>query len=291
MTIFFTFFRRRENDTARIPYIVTVNPESDKNITSQSKDKVDNMQGNVYEVVKRFVKVFETHGIQQNQIPFFVDKKFDLKLKDFKDEESILEVLNEELINWTCNKFGIQKEWIEGTTNRIYCRTDYYKQIHIFIEDVCKLMKEGKSIELLAFKNGNLNNRNDIKHFVVLLFRCHIGNINSKPVYKYIPISTLWDWSYWRSRYQLKSIFFICEKLRVITMGYDTIDKNIIASGEDFPQNIINNIPITITWYPEDYIDLPSRSVQAKEIDETEEVRSYIKKQGYIDYLQKCIKS
>ncbi|MFP3442842.1 hypothetical protein R0K18_34410, partial [Pantoea sp. SIMBA_133] len=80
----------------------------------------------------------------QNQIPFFVDRKFGLLLKDFKDKDSILQVLNEELIIWTCQQFGIQRESLEGTKNQIYAGKDYYKRINLFIRALCNLIDNGR---------------------------------------------------------------------------------------------------------------------------------------------------
>ena len=41
------------------------------------------------------------------------------------------------------------------------------------------------------------------------------------------------------------------------------------------------------TWYPIDYIDLPSESVKATETTETEEVREYMLDEGYLDYFER----
>ncbi|MEL3974308.1 hypothetical protein AAEO50_18630 [Rossellomorea oryzaecorticis] len=239
-------------------------------------------------VVRRFVMVYEVHGIAQTQIPFFIDKEFGLQLKDFKDEGSILHILNDDLIVWTCDKFGIQREWIEGTTNSIYPHVDYYKKVHAFIKDICTLDKS--AIDVIAFKSEKLKLKENHRHCIVLLIRIPIDTLNSKIIYKYVPISTLWDWGYWRSRYQVKSIFYICEKLRINICGYDLRDKELLASGSCFPQKLMSKIPITVTWYPEDYIDLPSQSCQAKETEETPKIREYIKEQGYMDLLKDCEK-
>jgi len=102
-----------------------------------------------------------------------------------------------------------------------------------------------------------------------------------------MPISTLWDWGYWRSRYQLKSIFYICEKLNIYVKGYDLKDREKIAFGIEFPERIIKGIPISFTWYPEDYIDRHYQNVQVKEVEEIERVKSYIKQEGYINSLKK----
>lgn len=252
------------------------------------EDGMEKEKSSVNVVVDRFVRVYEAHGIKQNQIAFFIDKKFNLELKDFKDNESILQVLNDDLIKWTCEKFGIERDWIDGTTEKIYGRNDYYKQIESFIDDICKIIREVDEVELYAFKDGELD-RDDENHDVILLLRYPIDKINSKIIYKYVPIDTYWKWGYWRSRFQLKAIFFICERLHIYIRGYDLKERKKIADRIVFPEKIINDIPISFTWYPDDYIDLISKSIQAKETDETEKVREYINKERYIQYLNKCL--
>lgn len=251
--------------------------------TESTKSKVDL-------VVERFIQIYEAHGIQQNQIAFFVDKKFNLQLRDFKDSESILQILDENLIKWTCEKFGIKKDWLDGTSNKIYERKDYYKQVEHFIDDICKFVKEGIEIELFAFKEGEID-REDDNQDVILLLRYPIDKINSKTIYKYVPIANYWKWGYWRSRYQLKSIFYICERLHIFIKGYDLKERRKIADGIIFPEELIESVPITLTWYPEDYIDLISQSVQAKETDETEKVREYIMTEKYLQQLNELLKS
>jgi hypothetical protein len=213
ITVLFSFFNNIRKNNKATPFIIQVSNNTDyQRELKKENHEIENNQAEVYEVVRRFISVYENHGIRKNQIPSFIDKKFGLHLKDFKDDDSILQVLNDELINWTCEKFGIQRKWIDGIDNKIYSNNDYYKQIHKFIEDICKLISKEKKVEIFVFKHGELVPEEDKNHQLVLLIRYPIGNINSKEIYRYVPISTLWNWGYWRSRYQLKSIFYICVK-------------------------------------------------------------------------------
>ena len=71
-------------------------------------------------------------------------------------------------------------------------------------------------------------------------------------------------------------------------MDMETINK--ISGGRIFPGSEIDKLKLKFkqyTWYPEDYIDLPSESVQAKETTETEKVREYILDESYLDYFEK----
>ncbi|MBO2535090.1 hypothetical protein [Rummeliibacillus suwonensis] len=285
--IFSSFKLKNNNKEQTVFNINLLKDNTEKRYVKE--DGMEKEKSIVNVVVDRFVQVYEAHGIKQNQIAFFIDKEFNLQLRDFKDNASILQVLNDDLIKWTCEKFGIQRDWIDGTSEKIYGRKDYYKQIERFIDDICKIIREGEEVELYAFKDGELD-RADENHDVILLLRYPIDKINSRIIYKYVPIETYWMWGYWRSRFQLKAIFFICERLHIFIRGYDLKERKKIADRVVFPEKIINDIPISITWYPDDYIDLISQSVQAKETDETEKVREYISKEKYIQYLNDCLK-
>lgn len=243
----------------------------------------------IHSLVDRFIKIYENHDILANQIPAFCDKEFDLKLIDFESKASILEILTDDLLNWTCSKFGIQREWIDGSTNSIYKRKDYYKRVSDFIELATNLKSEFDcEFDIFALKRGKLDNKSEREQYVVLVLRKPIGSLNSKIIYGYIPLSTLWNWGYWRTRYQIKSIFWVCKKLGIDTHGFDMDSKQIIeiSSGSVFPKLLIDKIPCGYTWYTEDYIDLPDYSIQAKEIDEVNLVLDYIKDQRYDECLR-----
>jgi hypothetical protein len=83
-------------------------------------------------------------------------------------------------------------------------------------------------------------------------------------------------------------LFLICEKLDVEMQGYD-LDGELfgnLAEGRVFPAPVFRGLS-TYTWYPEDYIDLPKENVHAKETDEVESARRYIKDEGYLEHLNK----
>lgn len=123
-------------------------------------------------------------------------------------------------------------------------------------------------------KSGELNPNEFGENYVIALIRHPIKKINNTTIYKYIPISTNWDWGYWRSRYQLKAIIYVCEKLNIYINSYDMLldDMYKISGGLVFPKLEIDKLRGGCTWHPEDCIDYPSDSIQAKE---TEVVRKY----------------
>ncbi len=238
----------------------------------------------VYSVVNRFLELFQSHGILITQIQSFVDPKFKLKLDDLKDNESILKILTEELIDWTCNIFGIQKGWIQCDSSSIYPYRNYYKNIHEFVK-LLKALKKECQVDMYVLKDGDLNSKDEREQNIIMILRIPIKKFNNRLIYRYLPISTLWNWGYWRSRYQAKAIFFICEKLHIVMKGFNLGKQEIIgiSSGHSFPESLLKELPLGYTWYPEDYIDLPSESCCSKDTFETDQVREYIQSEGYLN--------
>lgn len=280
--------KKEENKNIR-----TININYSNNMEKPLLQQIENEELETFEdgmakLVDRFISIYANHGILINQIPFFINPKFGLELSDFKDRQSILQILSDEIIQWTCNTFGVQREWLDGKSNKIYKHIDYYKNIMSCIDNLVAIKNiHNDSFECYFIKNSKLNPKCYGKHYVIIIFRYEIGKMNNTPIYKYIPISTNWDWGYWRCRYQLKSIIYFCEKLGIYINGYDMpldiIEK--ISGGIVFPEPEINKIQISYTWYPEDYIDSPSESIQAKEIEENDLVIKYIEDEGYLRYF------
>jgi len=263
--------------------------------SEEKKLSNDSFNDEMHGLVDRFISVYTSHGISINQISSFVDPAFGLKVSDFKNKDSILEVIDDEILNWTCNAFCIERDWLDGTSERIYQHRNYYKNVEGFIRLFVKLKNEYcDGFEIYLIKNGELypNLFVHTENCVIIILRYPLKKINKKTIYAYVPISTQWKWGYWRTRYQLKSIIYICYRLqpRTYIEGYDmdmeTINK--ILTGLIFPGPEIDKLEFKqYTWYPEDYSDLPSESVKAKETTETEKVREYMLDESYLDYFEK----
>lgn len=239
-------------------------------------------------LLERFIYIYKMHGIPVNEIYLFVDKKFDFRLVDFKNHDSILNILDKELINWTCNRFGIQKEWLYGRSSKVYTDREYYKNIGRLILFAKELKEKYSYVSIKFIKSDSLNNKNDNKsQKVVVLISCYI-NDNEYKYEKYYPISDIWEWGYWRSRYELKSFIYACTKSNIITepVGHDMKETELmdIFSRETLLQEVFGDKIQMVTWYPSDYMTNPNNHT-AKEIDEYYAVMQYFKKQGYDKYL------
>jgi len=236
------------------------------------------------EVVDRFISVYTNHGVNRSQISSFMDGSFNFKISDFRDNNSVMNILDNEILNWTCSTFGIQREWLDGLPDKeIYPYVDYYKGIDRFIKFVYEFkVKYGRDFRAYVIKSEELDK--DSYSPIATVFRYPIKKLNNETIYAYIPTSEHWKWGYINTRYQLKMIVYVCDRLDVYIDGYDrdkdTVEK--LIGRSIFPGPVIEKKP-GIDWYPVDYIDLPNESVKAKDTSEAVDVRKDIAEQYLTD--------
>lgn len=244
-------------------------------------------------LVTRFLSVYENHGIRAHQIPkFAVD--FNVKPSDFATHYSVLNILTDEFISWTCETFGVEKSWMDGDpdwfckeTKQIYADFDLYKSLY-FATDLFENYKKlpRRDVCLYAFKNGSLTRDTQNKSIVALVFQERIGEINGRFIYKYKPVTTHWQWDYYKMRYQIKGIFLLCLKNNIRTRGFDlsgdVIDQ--LVAGEIFPELIIQNC-YRCSWFPEDYVSTKQESHVAQESEELARVVFDLKEDGYAEFF------
>ena len=234
-------------------------------------------------IVNNFLKVYSAHGIPIQKIDTIIPTEFNFQMKDFADEKSISNIINRGLLEWTCSFFGVQIDWLDGTSESIYLCKNYTSLQELFNLILYIKVIEEKNVEAYLFKSGDLDSGSEKGQYLALLLRYEIKH----RIYKYIPIGRRWDWGYWQSRYDLKHTIYFLEQLEFTPNGYD-VNVNIInrlLSGREFPEAIINAQNIKYKWYPEDYIDLPMnlsvKNLCAKETDETQKCRDDFYERGY----------
>lgn len=256
----------------------------------EKKEHVEEVQS----VAERFLKIYQSHGISKVQIPTFLELNLpnnNLKLADMMPER-IIDKLDESLLTWTSSTFGVQREWLDGVTDYIYPhgRYDFYKRINSFIDLSVQLKESYKDLQIYALKPGKIIPNDSRGQDVVLVLRFTIAKLHDVNIFNYLPICTYWDWGYWRTRYQAKAIFSICEYLDIYVHGYDLEKEQIhaIADGTIFPGPILEKLR-GYSWYPEDF-RLPAEHVYSVESHETIQVYEYMELQGYMRRLKKVTK-
>ncbi|WP_055746469.1 toll/interleukin-1 receptor domain-containing protein [Brevibacillus choshinensis] len=245
-------------------------------------------------MLDRFLLVFNAHGININEIPFLLPKEFGITLQNFITKNSIISILTNDLIEWTAKTFNVKKSWILGTTDILssypYELFGYYKRINRFIARLIDLRNSSvKDLEVNFIKVGSdeLIANEDRKGEVLLTLSYNrtIGTNKIADIFE--PTHDIWYWGYWRSRFQIKSIIYICEKCSVITNGYEISKSEVENYRKGFPSDFHTKFN-SIKWYPEDYVTNPKNQI-SKDSEEYPLVINYINEQGYMDCLNEIL--
>lgn len=220
----------------------------------------------IEELCKRVVEVFEQHDIPIQQIPSFIDKKFNLDYFDFYSIENLVKKLTPDFIKWVSDTFGIEADWLEGKSDKKYKTINIYKSPESFRNLLFRIMKKYQCyhsyrqiISVYAYKEPVELAGNDTPQdtFIQFLIRIEIGKINDTSIYRYYIIDNGLHWDYWKSRRDAKIAILYCEALGIYINGFDMSKEDIrrLGSGLEFPSKYIKERAWEgYTWYPEDYV-------------------------------------
>ncbi|EHK9050403.1 hypothetical protein RH728_004178 [Vibrio vulnificus] len=237
----------------------------------------------------RLVSVFEAHGVHRNQISQVIGHN--LSLHDVSTDERLLEKLNDDILASTCQLFGVNRDWLDGASEKVYPTYDFYKHPQQFNEFLSELLAkcghdnlDGVLLALDKIDRGAES---------VLILQETLGLINDKPYYRYY-LCNGWVFSYWKSRGYLAASIAICWKNKVYVRG-QYLDKSTVvnyASGKallSFGESGIHSIN-GIPWYAEDLAEDPAtylRNVDPEEnkfgLSSALSLWFQLHNQGYLD--------
>jgi hypothetical protein len=230
----------------------------------KSPSEIEAKQGdsNKDTIATRFVALFESHGVHRNQIPEFFDHGLDIS--SCTCDEELLKNLTPEILNDAVTLFGVNKDWLEGSSNEIYNIPDFYKHPEKFESYLIKLLQSTEAEKLSAYAlkiNKKLMNEfNDS----LLVIAEPVGELNKRDIYKYHLLGN-WGIHYWRSR----AYFTACCALMCkhgLSLTGEVVEKIWLSSAceghklleYDFTQRYGGvSFPSSGSWVVTDFIEMP----------------------------------
>lgn len=183
-------------------------------------------------ITERFIRLFESHGVHRNQIPRFIGHG--LALEDVQNEDRLLAALDEPLLEATCERFAVRREWLDGAEEQIFPRHRFYKTPEDFSEFLDKLRSGNPDGEMLGVVVAP--GESDWTAEAVLILQEPIGYLGDKPVYRYHMCDT-WAFSYWKVRAYLAACVAIAWKRNIYIHGIHMPGQDImqLAEGHQLP--------------------------------------------------------
>lgn len=199
-------------------------------------------------LASRFIKLFESHNVHRNQIPRFFGHG--LTVKDVQDEISLLEKLDETVLEDVCALFAVRSEWLEGADSVVYNCHDFYKHPESVETFLCDIKRKSLNGDLDGILIAPINGDGD----ALIVLSEVIGEIGEKIIYRYHLLNN-WRFDYWKSRAYLAACVAIAWKNDIKLRGRFLSAKklNQISFGEKLVGIEDGSIlGIGIHWYPED---------------------------------------
>ncbi len=242
-------------------------------------------------VAQRFVKIYKAHGIERTQIPRLLGQEAGFNLADVSKDENLIRALDENIINKTCEVFGVRREWLDGKDIPIYPYLWFDKDMEGFIHFIVELKQKHREVKGFVIKcPKDKLKKKEIDYPIAMVFRGkidHWGHFSEESIWRYYPLSDqYYFWGYERTRLQLKAMVLIAWQFGIHVGGCQLPQKDIedLVAGTVFPGPLLGHLSY-VAWHPDDYIFANGESGKVADHAEALMARTYLEKCGGMDKL------
>lgn len=237
---------------------------------------------NIIQVAKRFLQLFEDHGVHPTQIPHFIPQ---VTLDALLSPEKLLPILTSSVLDQAAELFGVRRDWLDGVSDVMYPCRSCYKAPKRFFEDIKELHIDDpwQCVRVLCSVK-ELDKGKEWGQSMVLVLVKRIKQYDDVDVNRYTIYGDEWDWGYPKCRLQLKAMARLFYKtmdgsIPLYKVSRSELEK--IREGLIVPNMLQDSHPTT---YPclEDYALAPDESANARETCELPVVLKYIEAQKLI---------
>jgi hypothetical protein len=240
--------------------------------TKQAEDLPEN-------IATRLVALFESHGVHRNQIPEFFGHG--LNISSCASDEKLLDKITPEIIHDAVVLFGVNKDWLEGSSKEIYDIRNFYKHPEEFEHYLVGLLTNASKDKLFAYALTSastlnkklMNDDNDYDSLFVIAES--IGEINQREIYKYHLLGQ-WGIRYWKSRAYFTACCALLYKHGISVAG-KVVERhwmNDIYAGHklldyDFTGQCGGvNLPTVGIWIVSDFVEIPGKYLEGMDTEQ-----------------------
>jgi hypothetical protein len=228
---------------------------------SPSELEVKQGDSNVESISTRFVALFKSHGVHRNQIPEFFDHGLDIPSCATDDE--LFKKLTPEILNDAVKLFGVNKDWLESSSNEIYDIPFFDKHPEEFEAYIVNLLKNTSDEKVIAYVLKADKQPFYREYDVLIVLAETVGFVNGREIYKYHLLGQ-WVNSYCRSRADFAACCALLYKYKLLVLGRVVELKwlmklingiQLLKYNFDGKQGI--NFPDKGRWSVDEFIEVP----------------------------------
>ncbi len=248
--------------------------------------------------VTRFKRVMSAHGMRPEHWQRFFEKcraPFSINLSDLKDDNTILEWLNDQKIEWLCRALLIRRDWMDGEDHadphKFFCFNKNPKEFLTTLEK--EISSEFVDLEcgmpeaIFALNKDKKNSENDQDArliFAVGLPLCKFSN--ELTVYRWIRDDAAggypWHSEPYRTHIRIVArLAFRHFNMSIWGLNFEAKEFDNIDNGDLLVPEVLKKPGRHHNcWHPEDYSLSPLESRVAKETETLPKVLDSMKRMG-----------
>jgi|TARA_R110002060_G_scaffold68010_4_gene76680 hypothetical protein len=224
-------------------------------------------------IATRLVALFESHGVHRNQIPEFFGHGLDIP--SCASDDKLLEKITPEIISQAAALFGVNKDWLEGSSKEIYSIPDFYKHPEEFESYLVELLESAKADKFSAYslisEKKVMNAYNDS----LIVIAEPIGEINQREIYRYHLLGS-WGIHYWKSRAYFTACCALLYKHDLLVTG-QIVKRNWVSEiyeGQTFLEYDYTeryggvNFPTVGSFIVSDFVEMPDNYLKGMDTEQ-----------------------
>ncbi|MCF7816790.1 MAG: hypothetical protein K9M54_02810 [Kiritimatiellales bacterium] len=259
-------------------------------------DDIVSSENHVTIVARRFRDLFVGHELKLQHAADIFPSEFGITLDKLTSDEKILSVLTPKVLDWTARYFGVQREWLDGSSNQIYPYKSYTRHPNRIIDDVVELMRDSEFLEAFVFIDSEdhdlTKDRQSTNGRIGFLMRGMIKQLNSETyLYRYLVCGE--EWPLWRDYLEsllvMGRLLFRHVDLSIPIMTVTTQELKDYWSLAKFPRVFISP-PYQREFHLEDFGLYEGESAKARGDIYTLNIPEYIQRLDLDDYFKSKLK-
>lgn len=239
---------------------------------------------------KRVLKVLDAHHIPTARVPS-VFPEFAIALKDFKNLDGVIAILNELFLEAFSKKFFIDRAWLdtgEGNPQDQFEHGYDFKSVFDYLTKLKPAENQTIVVHFIAETGTKFVPAEDHgthQGLVVALEFAEYDEPNSSFSYSRYQLLYVGYWHYYKTRMMIKAISLLCFQLGIIQKGYFSNYANYQGVEKQMTAEILNH-PTHNTWHPDDYIFTSEVSACSKDRDDALRFHCYLKEIGFYEQIK-----
>lgn len=244
-------------------------------------------------LARRVLKVLDAHHIPTSRIQS-VFPEFGIELKDFKNLDSVIAILNEPFLAAFASKFFLNRHWLdtgEGNPQEQFEHGYDFQSIFDYLVNLKPAENQSIIAHFIAQTGTEFVPAEDHgthQGLVVALEFSEYGEDGFE--YERYQLLYVGYWHYYKTRMMIKSISLLCFQLGIIQKGHFSKFANYQGVEKYTVAEIFNHLNHTF-WHPDDYILTSENSACSKDREDAKRLHDYLKEIGFYAQIKILKKS